>query len=106
VVSEKQTNWSEISEEKAVTCFGRKRVCSVAKPQASKIRIVLGKLEATIEIPPDCQVYQFIRSQQLFAKGVNEYTVIGRGIGLIKEDKVIEEKFINALENTVEGFRA
>lgn len=105
-ISEKECNWSSFSTKRTVEYFGNTRELFICNYQVKKIRIVFGELEAVIEdIPEDVEVYQFIRSETLLAKDINNNTIVGRGIGLIKDGSVVEERFISALENRVMGIR-
>ncbi len=103
-INEKETNWSLMSESKIIEFGFRKLTLYVANFPIKKISIFLNGLETYIDdISYDLKVYQFIRSQRLIARTVDKDSIFGRGIGLIKDNKVIEEKFINAIENVVDG---
>lgn len=103
-VNEEQVNWSSFAEEQMVERFGQKQLCLVSKYPIKCIRITLNGLEASLaDIPAGVGVFQFMQSERLLAQGVDKTQLIGRGIGLIKDGKVIEEKFINAIEHRVTG---
>lgn len=105
-ITEKEANWSSFSQKETVEHFGNPATFYVSNFYIKKIRIVLQGMEATIEdITPDLKLYQFMQSERLLAQGVDKEHLVGRGIGLIKDGHVIEEKFISAVENRVMGIR-
>ncbi len=105
-ISEMETNWSSMARKETVDFFGSKRVCYVSNYPIASIKIKLNGMEASIdEVSEDVEVYQFMRSERLIANEVDKGTIIGRGIGLVKNGIIIEERFINALENRVQGAR-
>lgn len=106
MVSEKNVNWSALSQQEVVYDRGNKQMCFVATMPIKSIRIVLSDLEAMIEdIPQGTKVYQYMRSQRLLAKDIDKEVIVGRGIGLIREGSIVEERFISALENRTMGMR-
>lgn len=105
-ISEKEANWSSFSTKKTVDYFGRNFVFYVSNHPVKSIRVVLNDLEARIDDVPDgAEVYQFMRSLRTVAKDTDKTALIGRGIGLIKDGAVIEERFINAYEHKIQGMR-
>ena len=104
-VAEHNVNWSEISERVIVDYFGHKETFGICKYPLASLKIFLDGLSAQIDVPKGCHAYQYIRSRRLLAQGVDRSEIIGRGVGLIKDGVVIEEKFINALEYKVEGLK-
>jgi len=105
-VSEVNTNWSAFSKREIIDCFGHKQACFISIYPIRSIKIKLNGLEAFIdEVPDGVEVYQFMRSERVLANNIDKDSVIGRGIGMIKDGAVIEERFINAYENKVQGMR-
>jgi len=106
VVDERDTNWSAFSKKEDVNYFGRTLNFFISNFPIVKIKTRLNGMEACIEeISEGTRVYQFIRSERMLAKGVDRNLIIGRGIGLVRDGVVIEERFINAIENRVQGMR-
>lgn len=105
VLTEKNSNWSSFSTKKAFDYFGNSRDLYVSNYSIKKIRIFLAGMSTVIDAPNDCYVYQFIRSDRLLARDIDSSTIVGRGIGLVKDGSVVEERFISALENRVMGMR-
>lgn len=106
VITEKECNWSMISKAEVLNHFGIKLVLYICLFPVKTIRTYLNGLMAEIkDVPEDCWVYQFMRSEKLLARDASRTNLFGRGIGLAKGDTCIEEKFINAVENRVEGVR-
>lgn len=105
-VSEKNVNWSALCEKLEVAKGSYVQYCMASKFPIKNISIYLNGMKAEIfDIPESLKVYQFVRSERLLAKDINKYTLVGRGIGIIKNGSVVEERFINALENCVQGMR-
>lgn len=105
--TEHDTNWSEFSVEKKVGYGTGFKVVRVSNLPVKKITIKHNTLETTIEVPSGCEVYQAIRSRALLTLegSTQKNFLVGRVVGLIKDDKVIEERFLNFLTNEITGFR-
>lgn len=105
-VCEKDCNWSDISED--ITCKfgnGTKLVKTCIHP-VQKITIKHGTLETKIDVPDGCKVYQAIRAEAFFTgTGETKNTTIGRVVGIVRDDIVIEERFLNGLEGEIIGIR-
>ncbi len=108
IASEKEANWSEFSEVKIVDYFDGKKTVYLSKHPIKHIHIKHGSLEHSIkDISKDVQVYQAIRSETLFNPGQEKRVrVLGRVVGLVKDGKVIEEYFLNEVNNEVRGMKA
>lgn len=105
-VTEKDTNWSTFSEKKEVDYFSNKKVVKVSKYPVKLLKCFHEGIEASIEVPKDCQAYQAIRSETLIIQGAERKNrIIGRVIGIVKGDEVIEELFLNGIQFKVEGFK-
>lgn len=105
-ISEHEINWSSIAERRVVNCMNGKKGVMVCKLPVKRIQVTLEDLEASIDVPEGCEAYQAIRSEAVVTPGYGRQDrVVGRVIGLLRGDTVIEEKFINALEYRVQGFR-
>ena len=104
--NEKDVAWSSMSRHKQVEYFGGGKHVQVCMYPVTSITVHHGDLETTIEVPKDCEVYQAIRSSMLFvAKKDGRHRVLGRCVGLVKNGKVVEERFLNGLMNEVQGVR-
>ena len=105
-MSEKETKLSSISEIKKVKFLGKEKTVSACKFKLKSIKCFHEGMEAEIEIPYGCQAYQAIRSEAVIIKDIQRKDrILGRIIGVIKNDEVIEEKFINGIELKVQGFK-
>lgn len=105
--TEHDTNWSENSEQKVVEYFGVTKRVALFNHKIQKIHVQHGTLSHDLEIPDDCQVYQAIRSETTFyPTGEKRDRIIGRVVGLVKNDKVIEEYFLNGIENEIRGMKS
>jgi hypothetical protein len=106
IITEKECNWSSFSYPTVIDNCGAKMLLHVATLPIDKITIYLNDLKTSIDVPPGYDCYQFIKAERLLATGIDRHTCLGRGIGLVKNGKVVEEKFINAIENKVMGIRS
>ncbi len=71
-----------------------------------RIEAHLGDLHAAIDVPEGCEAYQALRSEAMVVVGYGrEDRFLGRVIGILKGDTVIEEHFLNALEYRVQGIK-
>lgn len=105
--SENDTNWSDTGEVRVCEYFGGHKTVCVSKLKVKKIHIKHGMLEKELEVPKDCEVYQAIRSQTTFyPSGEKKDRIVGRTVGLVKDGKVIEEYFLNDVENQIFGMKS
>lgn len=105
-VTEHDTNWSDFSETKVCEYFGGKKTVLISKHPIKKLHVKHGSLEHFVDVPKDCDVYQAVRSESLFiSEQERKDIVLGRVIGLVKDGKVIEEYFLNGMENRVLGMK-
>lgn len=105
-ISERETTWGFLCEKKEVDYLGGRKIVNFSKFPVKEIRCSFEGLEAKIEVPNGCQVYQSIRSETLIIpNSQRKDRIIGRIIGIIKDGEVIEEQFLNGLQFKIEGFR-
>lgn len=105
VFHEHEYSWKDLSEEKTVKYFGEEKQVRVSKG-VSKMIVSHNGLVVTLNVPKDCEVYQAVRSETIFfSNGQKKDLVLGRCLGLVKDGEVIEERFINSLENQIFGVK-
>lgn len=108
VRSEIDTNWSEMSEggNKVVGYRSGTKAVRVATVSVKSIKITHGALSTEIEIPEGCEVYQAVKADTAYIVGGSTHTsTLGRSVGLVKDGRVIEERFLDAQANMVLGFK-
>jgi len=105
IAREETSSWSSFSHKETVNYQGRPKLCLVCDYAIKKITVTLAGLVTTMEVPEGCAVYQFMRSERLIAKDIEQDNVIGRGMGIIRHGIVIEERYINKLESRIMGMR-
>ena len=103
---ERTTPWSAISVKKSIEYYGKQKTVFVCAFPVKQIDVFHEGLETSIEVPEGHEVYQAIRSKMDFSGGQSRSAIIGRCIGIIKDDKMVEERFLNAQQNEVLGVRA
>lgn len=104
-VSEKDVSWRSFSHNQIADYLGREKMYFISNHQIKSIRITLGGMETEIEVPEGMEAYQYMRSERLVTNGVDQNSIVGRGIGIIKDGIVIEERFINSIEGCITGIR-
>lgn len=105
-ISEHEVNWSSIAERRIVNYGAGKKGVMVCRFPVKRIQVRLEDLEASIDVPEGHETYQATRSEAVIIPGYGRQDrVVGRVLGILKGDTVIEEKFINALEYRVQGIR-
>jgi hypothetical protein len=105
-ISEEDYNWHDMSEEKEVKFGDITKKVRVCKYPIKKITMNHKNLKTTITVPKDCQVYQSIVAEMTFLpNGQKENRILGRLVGIVKDDKVIEERFLGSDFNEVMGVR-
>lgn len=103
---EHDTNWSDFSENKKVDYMGGKKSVNISKYKIKHIKMFHGLLKTEMDVPDDCEVYQAVRAETIFIPNGNKIVKIhGRVVGLIKNNEVQEERFLNGTENVVLGWR-
>lgn len=105
IVSEVDVNWSSISERRLVEYLGGQRSIMVCRLPVVSVRATHEGLSSSISIGENEEVYQGVRSETLISGGEKRNRIIGRFIGKIRGNGVVEEHFLNGLSNEVEGFR-
>lgn len=104
--TEKDLNWSQISEQKVVGYKNGNRAVFLSVPKIKTIKIIHGELSTEIEVPEDCRVFQSVHGNSTYIPGMQTiHSTVGRFVGLVKDDRIIEERFLNAVEGNVIGFR-
>lgn len=104
-LDERNTNWSDMAEEAKVGYFGGTKTVLLCTAAISSIEACHGSLRASLCVPEGYKAYQAVRSQASLVGGVKRVEVVGRVIGVVKDGEVIEEQFLNGLENEVVGRR-
>lgn len=105
--NESNTNWRDFSIEKDVKYGDRMKTVMVSRYNISKITMNHGSLQKIVDVSANCEVYQAIRSQSAFSmtgKGLSS-DILGRSLGLVQNDEVIEEYFLNGITNEIIGFK-
>lgn len=107
MVNEKDTNWSDISEEKIVKIIDSQKIAKVCKFPVKKILVRHNDLFTEIDVPEGCEVYQAFKSESRFMNTGESLgnALLGRVVGLIKDGEVIEENYIDIAGNNVIGFK-
>jgi len=105
-ISEQETEWSSISTPIEVKYLDRKKMVHICTLPVKNIKCILENLETEIEVTEDCFVYQATRGEALIIKDISRKDrVLGKIIGLVRNNEVVEEKYINAIEQKIEGFK-
>ena len=105
-VTEKDVNWSDVSEELDVDMGGVRKTVYVCKFPVKHIRIDHADLVAEVDVPDGCQVYQAFRSRTtLSSDGQSADTIVGRAVGIVENGVVTEERYIDVLGAQVLGFK-
>jgi len=104
--TEHDTNWSEISEEKIVKFGDSFKIVKICNLPLKKLKVSHREKSFEIELKEGEEVYQAVKSQTFFlSNGKNKTRIMGRIIGRVKDDKVIEEIFINDLDGEIIGIK-
>ena len=104
--NEKDTNWSDVSEEKKIKCGDNIKTVRVCVYPTKKV--VINHDDAIIEIvaKDDERIYQAIHAQISFFPDGEQYSkILGRIVGKIKDNEIIEEKYIDSIANEITGFK-
>lgn len=104
-ITEKEVNWSAMSREKRVAYFGGTKTVRACTERLARLMVHHGGLTAELAVPEGCEGYQAVRSETVILNGRKTTRVIGRSVGVIKDGEVLEEQFINGVENAVMGTR-
>ena len=103
---EKDHDWHDFSTEKRVKYQDGHKTVLVCNFPIDKIGIYYEGMSTEMEVPDGCDVYKAMRAQATFSSGQeSKNNLVGICIGLVKDDEVVEERIINILEETVQGWR-
>ena len=105
IKSEKDILWSEISRKEKVDYFSGKKTVYVCTLPVKEIKIYYDELEALIDVPEGCQVYQAIRARADYLGGEVKGIIVGKCVGIIRDGVIIEERFLNGVEHEVQGMK-
>ena len=100
-IKETECSWGSISKEKRVRYFGENKVVFVCVFPVEKIVVTFGEMKEEI-LSRGCEMYQAIRSNIVVGSSPE---ILGRCVGLVKDNEVIEEIFLNGKQNEVMGMR-
>lgn len=104
-VDERAVNWSSVAEQRTVYMSERPKTVMVCTLEVKTIRVVHKGLETLIEVPRGLQVYQACKSQAIYVDGRAETSMIGRTVGLVDGDKIVEERYLDGIAGQVVGVR-
>lgn len=106
VRDERDLNWSAISTLRTVSYKDSNRAVFECTEKVKHIKIVHNELSTEFDIPDDCTLFQSVHSTAVYSPGGGSaHRVVGRYVGLIKNDRIIEERFLNDVEGIVSGFK-
>ena len=94
-MNEQINSWHDISESKIVNSVEGEKIVHVSKYPIKNITMNHHGISKTLEIPEGYEVYQSIRVTDTFLQsGEKKQKVLGRVLGLIKDNSVVEEYFL------------
>lgn len=105
-LTEHECNWSSISEQRTVRYLHSLKVFNVCNLPIVRIEVVHAGISDGIDVPEDCVAYQAIRGETTLSPHFKRVRTIGRVLGLIRGDMVVEERFLDGLQLKVSGFRS
>jgi hypothetical protein len=104
-ITEKECNWSSFSIMDRVKYQGGTKTVLKSIHPVSKISIFHGPFSTELDVPAGYDVYQAIRGQATVLGSSGQNQIVGRVVGLINNGEVVEERVINILEQTVQGWK-
>lgn len=106
IVKEYDTNWSAFAKQEEVNYQNKKRTVYTSIYPIKKIKIYHKGLQTELDVPDDHKVYQSMRSRATFTpNGRKDNLILGRYVGLIKDNRIVEERFLSEYEGIVTGYR-
>ena len=103
---ETDCSWHAQGHTKEVEYFGGKKTICVSNNKIKHIHVCHNGLEKELDIPEGHEVYQAIRSEVTFYPNQKKKEkILGRVVGLVKDNKVVEEYFLNDIANEVVGMK-
>ena len=100
-----EVSWYDISEKITVSRRGKPSLVYASRVPIKSITAHHHGLEKTIEIPEGCRVFHAMAARTTFAGDRTKNDILGRTIGIIKENIVVEEYNINIEAGTITGFK-
>lgn len=103
---EHETNWSDISEEVEVQYGDSTKIVMLCKYPLKNIKVRHWTHLVDLNVQPGDKIYQAARSRTTFTlNGNRSVEVIGRIIGVVRDGKVVEERFINGIADQIQGIK-
>ncbi len=98
-------SWHNISDKIKVSRRGKPSLVYASRVPIKSFTAHHHGLEKSIDIPEGCQVFQTTAARTTFVGGDIKNEILGRTIGIIKDNVVIEEYNINIEDGTITGFK-
>jgi hypothetical protein len=101
-----KTRWTDHAEKIVASLNGQAKYVYASKDSVKKIHVKYKGMEHEIEVPEGHRVYQAILSETLVKNDVSDPPrVLGIIMGLVKDNEVVEEYFMDGMMNQMVGFK-
>lgn len=105
IVDSNNMSWQFCSTKKTVQKYGRFKLVYANKIPIKSVLIHHQGIEKSLEVPEGYNIFQSITMETIFSNGNIKEIMTGRTVGLIKNDIITEEYFINGDLREVIGFK-
>lgn len=103
---EMDTNWRDFSELKRVKYKTGTKSVMVSSHRIKHISMYHNDRQLDLDVPEVHDVYQAVRSETLFVPRQDKQTrITGRVVGFIKDGEVVQEIFMNGLQDSILGWK-
>ena len=100
---EHDTNWSDISEETAIEHLnGSVKLVMLSKHPTKTLTVHCAGLSSSLDLQEGDRVYQAIRS---VASANGTHKNVGRIVGIVRDGRMVEERFLSSEQGQVFGLR-
>jgi len=98
-ITEKEYSWNDFSEEAVVDYMGTLKMVQLSKHPIKSLTLTHGRSVTTILPENGDQIYIAFRGVATIAPdSVNRTRILGRVVGIVRQGKVIEERFLNGVD--------
>jgi hypothetical protein len=98
-------SWHDHSEKMKVSRRGNTSLVYASTTPIKSITVHHHGLEKSVEIPEGCRIFQSTAARTTFSGDKSKNEILGRTIGIIKDNTVVEEYNLNIEARTITGFK-
>lgn len=105
VIHSKDVSWHAYSVKKKVSKDDSFKLAYVSAFPVKSVLVHHNGLEKRLDIPEGSDMFQSIVGNTIITGGESRDSVLGRIVGIVKDNRVMEEYFLDGSSNNVIGYK-